>query len=76
MDELEARIEKKLAAHDHAIAGILAAIRQLMTPLEPKKRPIGFVTPKEEVAAEAERPRQGSALAKLSSSIEPAPLIR
>ena len=40
---LEARIERKLDTHDHAIAGILDAIRQLMTPPEPKKRPIGFV---------------------------------
>ncbi len=44
LDELEARIERKLSSHDHAIAGILDAIRQLMTPPEPrKKRPIGFV---------------------------------
>lgn len=44
LDELEARIERKLSSHDQAIAGILDAIRQLMTPPEPrKKRPIGFV---------------------------------
>lgn len=30
LDQLEARIEKKLAAHDEAIAAILAAIRELM----------------------------------------------
>ncbi len=42
IDELEARIEKKLAAHDEAIAAILSAIRQLMNPPPPKRRPIGF----------------------------------
>jgi hypothetical protein len=40
--ELEARLERKLMTHDQAIAGILDAIRQLMNPPEPKKRPIGF----------------------------------
>ncbi len=37
-------LERKLKGHDQAIAGILDAIRQLMTPpTEPRKRPIGFV---------------------------------
>lgn len=41
LDELE----RKLQTHDQAIVGILAAIRELMTPPEPpKKRKIGFVT--------------------------------
>ncbi|KAB2929243.1 MAG: ORF6N domain-containing protein, partial [Rhodocyclaceae bacterium] len=44
LDELEARIERKLMTHDQAIAGILDAIRQLMAPPPTKKRPIGFVT--------------------------------
>jgi len=44
LDELESRLERKLATHDQAIAGILDAIRQLMVPPEPtKKRRIGFV---------------------------------
>lgn len=44
LDELEARIDRKLSIHDQAIAGILDAIRALMTPAEPaKKRRIGFV---------------------------------
>lgn len=43
LDELEARIEKKLATHDEAIAAMLSAIRQLMNPA-PKRRPIGFTT--------------------------------
>jgi hypothetical protein len=43
LDELEARLESRLIHHDQAIAGILAAIRQLMTPPDPPKRPIGFV---------------------------------
>jgi len=41
-------LERKLMGHDHAIAGILDAIRQLMTPpADPPRRPIGFVTGKE-----------------------------
>ena len=42
LDELEARIEKKLAAHNEAIAAILSAIRELMNPPAAKRRPIGF----------------------------------
>lgn len=34
--------ERKLASHDQAIAGILAAIRQLTKRPEPKRRGIGF----------------------------------
>jgi hypothetical protein len=40
--QLEARLDKKLTAHDEAIAAILSAIRQLMHPPVPKRRPIGF----------------------------------
>ena len=32
LDELEARIEKKLTTHDRAIAAMLSAIRQLEDP--------------------------------------------
>ena len=42
LDELEGRLEKKLATHDHAILDILSAIRSLMRSPEPKRRPIGF----------------------------------
>jgi hypothetical protein len=42
LHQLEARIEKKLATHDDAIAAMLSAIRQLMNPPAPKRRPIGF----------------------------------
>lgn len=36
-------LEHKVAGHDQAIAGLIKAIRELMTPLAPKKqRPIGF----------------------------------
>jgi hypothetical protein len=42
VDELEARLEKKLTTHDEAIAAILSAIRQLMNPPQPKRRGIGF----------------------------------
>jgi hypothetical protein len=38
-----AQLERKVGAHDKAIAEIINAIRQLMAPDEPKKkRPIGF----------------------------------
>jgi hypothetical protein len=47
LDELEARIEKKLSSHDQAIAETLAAIRILMSSPASKSRPIGFVTPRE-----------------------------
>jgi hypothetical protein len=42
LDQLEARIEKKLATHDEAIAAMLSAIRELMNPPSQKRRPIGF----------------------------------
>jgi hypothetical protein len=40
--QLEARLDEKLADHDEAIAAILSAIRQLMNPTPPRRRPIGF----------------------------------
>lgn len=42
LDQLEARIEKKLTSHDNAIAAMLSAIRNLMNPPAPKRRGIGF----------------------------------
>jgi hypothetical protein len=48
LDQLEARLEKKLAAHDEAIAAMLSAIRQLMNPSAPKRRGIGFTASIEE----------------------------
>jgi hypothetical protein len=42
LDQLEARIEKKLATHDEAIAAMLSAIRELMNPPTPRRRGIGF----------------------------------
>ena len=42
LDELEARITRKLATHDQAITGMLKTIRELMNPPEPKRRGIGF----------------------------------
>ena len=47
-DELEARLEKRLTAHDEAIAAILSAIRELMNPAAPKRRGIGFTVDLEE----------------------------
>jgi hypothetical protein len=40
--QLEARLEKSLTDHDEAIAAILSAIRQLMSPPAGKRRGIGF----------------------------------
>jgi len=42
LDELEARIEKKLTGHDQAIAAMLSAIRELTTPAGGARRGIGF----------------------------------
>ena len=42
LDQPEARIEKKLATHDEAIAAMLSAIRDLMHPPAPGRRGIGF----------------------------------
>jgi hypothetical protein len=42
LNELEARLDKRLTEHDEAIVAILSAIRQLMNPPVPKRRPIGF----------------------------------
>ena len=36
------QMERKLSSHDQAIAGLIDAIRQLMTPQEPARRGIGF----------------------------------
>jgi len=42
------QLERKVGAHDRAIAELINAIRQLMTPLDTKnKRPIGFAPWKE-----------------------------
>lgn len=42
--KLEA-LERKVGSHDQAIAGLIDAIRQLMTPPEQGKRSIGFIAP-------------------------------
>lgn len=44
IDALEKHVERRLAGHDRAIASILKAIRDLMEPPVPKRRPIGFGT--------------------------------
>lgn len=48
-DKLE-HLERKVSSHDQALAGVIDAIRQLMAPANPKKRPIGFITDREENA--------------------------
>lgn len=40
---LEMRVTKKFAAHDETIKDIISTLRELMTPPDPTKRPIGFV---------------------------------
>lgn len=41
-------LERKIGNHDQAIAGLIDAIRQLMTPVAQGKRPIGFIAPDRE----------------------------
>lgn len=41
-EQLEARLDKKLATHDDAITAILSTIRHLMKPPVSKRRGIGF----------------------------------
>ena len=48
--ELEARLDKKVGEHDLAIGAILEAIRELMNPPAPQRRPIGFTADLSEVA--------------------------
>ena len=42
-----AELERKYAAHDRVIAGIITTIREMTAPAETSKKPIGFVHPKE-----------------------------
>lgn len=42
-----AALERRIDSQDQTIVEIVRAIRELMTPPEPTKRPIGFVTPEE-----------------------------
>ncbi len=44
-----ADLERKLRNHDESIQSLVVAIRQLMTPSGPKKRPIGFLVEKPHV---------------------------
>ena len=46
-NELARRLDQLDAKTDAKFKAVFEAIRQLMTPPEPKKRPIGFVIPKE-----------------------------
>ena len=47
LNDLENRHESRLEGHDEAIAEVLRAIRALMATPEPKRRPIGFIGPKD-----------------------------
>jgi len=42
LDQLEARVERKLTTHDQAIAAMFSAIRELMGAPVPRRRGIGF----------------------------------
>jgi hypothetical protein len=54
------KLERKLATHDQAIAGLMKTIRSLLaSPEASTRRPIGFVTPDE---------KKGGGLSPLSSS--------
>ena len=44
------RVERTVATHDQAIAGLIDSMRELLAPPNPKKRPIGFVIPDESPA--------------------------
>lgn len=52
--QLETRLDRKLVEHDRAIASILSAIRELMNPPAPKRRPIGFTADLAAVSPTAE----------------------
>jgi hypothetical protein len=52
LDQLEARLGKKLASHDTAITAILSAIRELMNPATIKHRSIGFTADLDEKIAD------------------------
>ena len=39
------RIERTVATHDQAIAGLIDSMRELLAPTQPKRRSIGFVIP-------------------------------
>ncbi|MET0661308.1 MAG: ORF6N domain-containing protein [Steroidobacteraceae bacterium] len=43
LDELEARMARKLSNQDRTIASIIKTLRELMNPPAPSRRPIGFV---------------------------------
>jgi phage regulator Rha-like protein len=45
LDDLEKHLDSRLAKQDRSIAEIFAAIRALMNPPGPPRRPIGFVGP-------------------------------
>ncbi len=47
-------LERRIGAHDQQIQAVFQAIRQLMTPPEPKERKIGFII--KERAAKYGRP--------------------
>lgn len=55
LNELEARLERKLDSHYQATSGLINAMRELMRPPEPQpKRPVGFVT-----GEEKQKPNKG-----------------
>jgi hypothetical protein len=51
-----AALERRIDSQDKTIVAIVQSIRQLMTLPGPKRRPIGFVTPKEKQRLQTQRP--------------------
>lgn len=60
--------------HDHTIASILEAIRQLMTPPAPKQRPVGFVIPKGKYRLKTTNARAKRALATVDQLLLKGPM--
>jgi hypothetical protein len=71
LDQLEARLEKKLDTHDEAIAAMLSAIRELMLPPTTERPGIGF-TADIRMENEAELP---AACRAVTNSIRAQPAI-
>jgi cell division septum initiation protein DivIVA len=66
LDQLEARIEKKLTSHDDTIATMLSASRNFMNPPAPKRRGIGFT-------ADISEPKQVASGARQRAASDPPP---
>ena len=68
---LERRLGSRLDGHDEVIAKILEAIRGLMFPDQPTRRPIGFVTDEGKSSRQAGLHRPASAAIRVSGGHHP-----